>query len=69
MRVSIAADGAQSDADSFWSAISADGRFVVFTSNASTLVSGGRSADDLGVGDLPRFFHTSQTDNPRHVLA
>ena len=37
-RVSLASDGAQSNGDSFTGALSADGRFVVFSSDASNLV-------------------------------
>jgi len=37
-RVSVKSDGTQSDSYSYNSAISADGRYVVFTSNATNLV-------------------------------
>ncbi|HEY3161420.1 MAG TPA: LamG-like jellyroll fold domain-containing protein [Vicinamibacterales bacterium] len=37
VRVSIATDGTQTDADSMWPTISADGRFVTFTTSATTL--------------------------------
>ncbi len=37
-RVSVANGGAQGDAHSFFPALSADGRYVTFTSNATTLV-------------------------------
>jgi hypothetical protein len=39
-RVSISSTGEQGDSDSYWPGISADGRYVVFTSDASTLVPG-----------------------------
>ena len=39
-RVSVASDGAQGDAGSFVSAVSADGRFVAFNSIAGNLVPG-----------------------------
>jgi Tol biopolymer transport system component len=39
-RVSVAADGAQANASSFWPSISADGRFVAFVSDATNLVPG-----------------------------
>ena len=38
-RVSVASDGTQANSDSYFPAISANGRFVVFTSDASNLVS------------------------------
>jgi len=47
-RVSVASDGAQGNADSSGAAISADGRFVVFTSEASNLVPG----DTNGTWDI-----------------
>lgn len=37
-RVSVAADGSQADADSYYTAISGDGRYVAFASDASNLV-------------------------------
>lgn len=37
-RVSVAADGSQGNASSFWPAISANGRFVAFVSDATNLV-------------------------------
>jgi Tol biopolymer transport system component len=47
-RVSIAYDGAQSNSDSYYASISGDGRYVVFQSYASNLVSG----DTNNVGDV-----------------
>jgi Tol biopolymer transport system component len=46
--VTVASDGAQGNADSSGAAISADGRFVVFTSRASNLVPG----DTNGTWDI-----------------
>jgi len=65
VRVSVATDGSQSDGDAYWPEISADGRFVVFVSNASTFVPGAqpyqpqqayvhdRDSDGNGVFDEP----------------
>ena len=39
VRVSIASDGSQADDGSYWAAISADGRYVAFDSDATNLVS------------------------------
>jgi Tol biopolymer transport system component len=50
-RVSVASDGTQGNSDSFDPHISADGRYVVFTSSASNLVFG----DHNGVRDI--FLH------------
>jgi Tol biopolymer transport system component len=47
-RVSISTGGVQGDGDSFESSISADGRFLAFRSDATTLVSG----DTNGVTDV-----------------
>ena len=47
-RVSVASDGTQSNADSWSPAISADGRYVAFSSYASNLVEG----DTNGVTDF-----------------
>ena len=49
--VSISSNGAQGDDDSYRPAISGDGRYVVFQSDAANLVSG----DDNGVTDI--FLH------------
>jgi len=64
VRVSIASDGTQANSDSYFPAISADGRFVVFESYADNLVAGDtnsqsdvflhdRDADEDGVFDEP----------------
>ena len=71
VRVSVASGGAQTDADSYWPAISADGRFVAFLSGASTLAPGtvlyqpiqaylhDRDADGNGAFDEPAGTTTS----------
>ena len=46
-RVSVATDGTQANQSSIYSAISADGRFVAFSSSATNLVAG----DTNGVAD------------------
>jgi Tol biopolymer transport system component len=53
--VSVSSDGLQGNADSFGESISADGRFIVFESEASNLVPG----DANGVKDI--FVHDRQT--------
>ena len=60
-RVSVASDGTEGNGDSFDPAISADGRYVVFASYASNLVSG----DTNGYGDV--FVHDQQTGETRRV--
>ena len=60
-RVSVASDGAQSDDWSWKPSISADGRFVVFASHASNLVSG----DTNYYEDV--FVHDRQTGQTRRV--
>ncbi|MBZ6075417.1 hypothetical protein [Microvirga puerhi] len=50
VRVSTAADGAQAKASSYGASISADGRYVTFSSNADNLV----ASDTNGVGDVFR---------------
>ena len=56
VRVSVASDGTQADGQSDTVSLSPDGRFVVFDSNASNLV----SADTNGVRDI--FVHDRDTD-------
>ena len=71
VRVSIATDGTQADADSYFPVLSATGRFVAFVSTASNLAAGGaqyqpgqvyvhdRDADGNGVFDEPGAVDTS----------
>ena len=54
-RVSVATDGSQANSASISPAISADGRYVVFASHASNLVTGDNN------GSLDVFLHDSQT--------
>ena len=57
-RVSVASGGAEGNSDSYYTAISADGRYVAFLSSASNLVAG----DTNGAGDVfVRDLATSQT--------
>ncbi len=57
-RVSVASGGGQADGDSFYPALSADGRYVVFASDASNLVVGDTNQSrDIFVHDR----HTGQT--------
>ncbi len=60
-RVNVATGGGQADDDSYNPAISADGRFVAFESNATDLVSG----DTNGVRDV--FVHDRQTGTTERV--
>jgi Tol biopolymer transport system component len=60
-RASVATDGAQGDAGSFKPSISADGRFIVFESDAATLAVG----DDNGLRDI--FVHDRQSGITRRV--
>jgi len=60
-RVSLATDGTEGNYESYSSAISADGRYVVFDSVASNLVSG----DTNGDGDI--FMHDTQTGTTTRV--
>ncbi len=60
-RVSVATGGGQADGDSVNPAISADGRFVAFYSNATNLVSG----DTNGKNDV--FVHDRQTGTTERV--
>lgn len=58
-RVSVSSKGKQGDKASYWPFISADGRYVTFTSEATNLVDG----DDNGVGDVfVRDLKTNKTD-------
>ena len=50
-RVSVASDGTEGNFDSFVPSISADGRFVAFLSDASTLVAGDAYSTDVFVHD------------------
>ncbi len=61
VRVSVASDGSQANGPSYGSAISADGRFVVFGSSASNLVSG----DTNGRTDI--FWHDRLTGETTRV--
>ncbi|OGN95380.1 MAG: hypothetical protein A2Z71_01595, partial [Chloroflexi bacterium RBG_13_50_21] len=60
-RVSVASDGTQSNNHSWGSSISADGRYVVFVSNASNLVAG----DTNGTRDT--FVHDRETGETTRV--
>ncbi|WP_367140142.1 MULTISPECIES: hypothetical protein [Streptomyces] len=51
-RVSVAADGAQGNAESYTAGISADGRFATFRSVATNLTPGTRGAVNLFIKDL-----------------
>jgi Tol biopolymer transport system component len=52
-RVSVASDGTQGNDSSFWPSISADGRYVAFSSYASNLVDGDTNGwEDIFVHDL-----------------
>jgi Tol biopolymer transport system component len=54
-RVSVHSNGTPGNGDSYWASMSADGRYVSFTSFASNLVSG----DTNGIADV--FVHDCQT--------
>src|SRR5438445_496038 len=60
-RVSVASDGTQGNDASFYSALSADGRFVAFDSDATNLVAG----DTNGTTDV--FVHDRQTGTTERV--
>jgi Tol biopolymer transport system component len=60
-RVSIASDGTQGNQDSYWPALSADGRYVAFHSTASNLV-----ADDTNDSE-DVFVHDRQTGQTERV--
>jgi hypothetical protein len=61
MRLSVASDGVQGNAHTRFGAVSADGRFVAFTSEASNLVPG----DTNGEGDA--FVHDGRTGQTTRV--
>src|SRR5436309_4754669 len=61
VRVSVASGGTEGDDASLGSALSADGRFVAFDSDASDLVAG----DTNGVSDV--FVHDRQTGTTERV--
>jgi Tol biopolymer transport system component len=60
-RISVSSDGAQGNEVSRYSSISVDGKYVVFFSGASNLVSG----DTNGTGDV--FIHEMQTGVTKRV--
>ena len=60
-RISVAWDGTQANGDSYYTCISADGRFVAFPSSASDLVTG----DTNGCADA--FVHDRQTGQTTRV--
>lgn len=57
-RASVASDGTQANGDSFYSALSGDGRFVALSSDASNLVANDANWTDIFVHDRP----TGQTE-------
>ncbi|MGD2186587.1 MAG: hypothetical protein PVI71_10685, partial [Desulfobacterales bacterium] len=61
-RISSATGGAQANGDSFFPAISSDGRFVAFTSEASNLVAG----DTNNKADV--FVHDRQNDTTELII-
>jgi Tol biopolymer transport system component len=61
-RVSVDSDGKQANGDSIVPAISEDGRFVAFASEASNLVAG----DTNNKADL--FLHDRQKDNTKRIV-
>jgi hypothetical protein len=61
-RVSVASDGTQANGDSILPAISSDGRFVAFSSDASNLVAG----DTNNLSDI--FVHDSQDDTTVRIV-
>jgi len=58
-RVSLGSAGNQGDGDSFYTSISADGRYVAFTTEATNLVAGDTNGED---DILVRRFHTAPYD-------
>ena len=61
-RISVATGGAQGNGDSFFPAISADGRYVAFSSEASNLVAG----DTNNKADI--FVHDRQNDTTELIV-
>jgi Tol biopolymer transport system component len=61
VRVSVSSDGAQASGRSWWSCISADGRYVAFVSEATNLVPG----DTNGLADV--FVHDRETGQTTRV--
>ena len=61
-RVSVASDGTQANGDSILPAISSDGRFVAFSSDASNLVAG----DTNNLADI--FVHDRQDDTTVRIV-
>jgi Tol biopolymer transport system component len=67
-RVSLGPGGAQGDNDSYWPALSANGRFVAFLSYASNLVPGDTNGkQDVFVHDRQRRTTTRVSVGPRGV--
>jgi WD40 repeat protein len=69
-RVSIASDGSEGVGDSFSPSLSADGRFVVFSSTANNLEAGGVRDCDTSDGlhfCLDVFLHDRQTGETRRI--
>ena len=67
-RVSVASDGSQGNNYSDWPSISADGRYVAFTSRASNLVSGDTNYDCAGPSNCHDIFvHDRQTGITQRV--
>ena len=62
-RVSIATDGTEGNGSSLYPSISGDGRYVVFTSNASNLVSGDTN------GETDTFIYDRVTETITRVVA
>jgi Tol biopolymer transport system component len=60
-RASVASDGTQGNGGSLWPSISADGRYIVFGSNASNFASG----DTNGITNI--FLHDNQTGTTTRV--
>ena len=60
-RISVSSDGAQGNDDSWEPALSADGRFVAFVSEASNLVTRDTNDDCSGYKGADDFVHDRQT--------